>query len=598
MKSRKTKAEVVAFTTFLAIVIAALPAFTRPAAAKDVKFTASVNRDQIGINETLQYTLTMENVSGRIPSPKLPKMKDFDVINTQTEQRQTIINGRMSSSFRVIYHLLPKNPGKFTIPPASFSYSGKEYKSNAVEVEVVKGEKKPKQRPPQNLAPTIDPQQRDKGISDNLFFKATVNKRKVVVNEPILLTFGFYRRIQIAGGSIQWPTLSGFWAEDLESAHDVRETIVDGRRYMVEEWKKVIFPTTTGTFTIGEGAIRVNTFGFRDYEVKSEPIKIEVVDFPAENKPDSFNGAVGRFKISSELSAKESSVNEPITLTVKITGVGNVDSIDNIDVDLPPDIDIYESKNTSSTFHAKDYVHGERLFEYTLLPRSPGEYTIPPVSLTYFDYSDDKYKTISTGQMKHTVAGTAVDAAERVQVPRSSVTVLKHEINYIKPAEGKLSARGLLYKNPFYLAAHLLAFLAIGLTTIAKRRKVRLREDVAFARSSRARGFATRKLRKARRLMNEKSQKEFFAEISRALYDYFADKLNTSAGSLVIQDIVERLQEITGNRAPEEDIRKCLDDCDAARFSTEGLSLDVMKETYDRALKVINTVERESKRAD
>lgn len=563
-------------------------------AADNVRLIARINRDKIGISEALQYTLSVQGASGRIELPTAPPFEGFDVMSTQRQQSTQIINGHFSSSLDIIYQLLPKKTGKFEIPPGSFKFNGKEYKSNSVTVEVLQGEKKPQQQAAQKMTPTLNPQDRDQGISENLFFKASVNKANVVVNEPILLTYGFYRRLDVYNGSISFPTYSGFWVEELDAEPELRETVVDGKTYLVQEWKKVLFPATTGTFEIGEAKLQLQRTPFDSpYQIKTNVLKINVSPFPDEGKPAGFSGAVGRFNIESEIDKKETDVNEPVTMKIKISGSGNVNSFDDISMTFPPDIDVYESTSNSKTYKAETYIHGDRTFEYTILARAPGQYEIPALEFFYYDYKDGKYKSLKTDPISLNVKGKNGAQVRTMEVVRDSVKVLKREVNHIKPVGAEpLRKRGMRAALPYVAAAHAIPLILLGMVFLAKRRKDKFKSDVALARSTRAKGAASRQLRKARSLLKHGSEKEFFSELADAIRKYLADKMNTSAEALIVEDAIYILTEKLGDELPADKIRNCLMVCDAARFSTATPGIEDMKSAFGTAAEIISELER------
>lgn len=581
------------FTALVVAFLLALSSFDSPA-AENVRLTASVNRNKIGVSEVLQYTLSVQGARGRIELPTPPPFDGFDVIGSHRQQSTQIINGNFSSSFDLIFQLLPKKAGKFEIPAGSFNYKGQEYKSNTVTVEVLKGESKPQQQAAQKMTPTLNPQERDAGISENLFFKVSASKTNVVVNEPVLLTYGFYRRLDIYNGSIDFPAYSGFWVEDLDDEPELRETIVDGKTYLVQEWKKVIFPATTGTFEIGEAKLQIQTSPFQSpYQLKTNTLHINVAAFPEDGKPAGFSGAVGRFKVESEIDKKEIGVNEPALMKIKISGTGNVNSFDDIIMEFPPDIDVYESTSNSNTYKAETYVHGDRAFEYTILARAPGQYEIPPLDFSYYDYKDSQYKTIRTKPISLKVTGKAGEPVRSIEVVRDSVKALKREINYLKPADAEpLRKRGKRALLPYAAAFHALPLALLAFVFFARKRKDKLKSDVAYARSSRAKGAAAKQLRKARSLLKAGSEKEYFSEVAEAIRKYLADKINIAAESLIVEDALDALKDKLGQDLPADKIRNCVTDCDAVSFSSITPSLEDMKNTYKVAAEIINELER------
>jgi hypothetical protein len=585
-----------------ALAFFAILSFQRSAsAAGGLKFGASVNTNRLGVNEYLQYTLSVSGINGRIERPKPPDFKGFDIVDQSTAQ-SAYFNGRdMTSSIQFTYILAPRRVGKFTIPPATFNYDGNSYKTDPIAVEVLKGESKPQQQAPVNMAPSLAPQPQDRGVTDNFFFKTSVDKASAVVNEPITLTVGFYYRVRFYNAKMdELPSFSGFWKEELPESKDARESVIEGRRYLVQEWKYVLFPTASGSFTIGEAKLLLQTSPFESaYQLKTKPIKITVKDLPEEGRPADFNGAVGIYSMKADLSSATDKTNEAVTLKVTVSGSGNARSIGDLNVSLPTDIEIYESKNNNDVFKNETGVTGQKIYEYALIPRAPGNYTIEPVSFSYYDYSAKKYKTLTSRPFNLKVAGLASRAVPATASPiarRDTAAVIKKDINYIKPSNDDDAWIALIYRNPIYWALHLCIPGALIATALRKRRRDLFRSDTALARSSLAKSVASRRLRRARALLEKGNPEEFYAELSRVVCAFCADKLNVSARGLVMDNLIGMMSDGISEGFPEESLRKCLSNCDTARFSPVKPSSEEMLTSYEDARQLIDTMERNWKR--
>jgi hypothetical protein len=102
---------------------------------------------------------------------------------------------------------------------------------------------------------------------------------------------------------------------------------------------------------------------------------------------------VGDFSVSAAVDRTEVKANEALTLTVKIEGRGNISAIEDPKRTWPAGIDLYESKGRSVS--GKGGV-GQRVFEYLLIPRSPGEFSLPALEYVFFDPKKKEYVTQRT----------------------------------------------------------------------------------------------------------------------------------------------------------------------------------------------------------
>lgn len=213
-------------------------------------FTASVNRNPVGENERFQLSFTfsgedINSLANFIP----PAFNDFHVLSGPNQSTSMqIINGAVSASKTLSYYLQPSKTGTFTIGSASIEYKGTKYKSEPIKIEVVKGNSTAKSNIDDNSVS-------DKDIAENLFIKATVDKRKVYQGEQVTVTYKLYTRLNIAAqmSVSKLPSYQGFWAEELETSNTIMFSTenIKGKRFRVGILKKVaLFPSQSGELSI------------------------------------------------------------------------------------------------------------------------------------------------------------------------------------------------------------------------------------------------------------------------------------------------------------------------------------------------------------
>ena len=128
------------------------------AAQKDAKISMEVSSDTIGLNNTLEVVITVENAkTKRFNSPSFD---GFAVQGPSVSTSMSIINGDMTQSATYTYYLTPREKGTFKIGSASVDTEGGILKSDDKEIIVV-----------EHFNPEIKPRQRRQSLwDDNPFF--------------------------------------------------------------------------------------------------------------------------------------------------------------------------------------------------------------------------------------------------------------------------------------------------------------------------------------------------------------------------------------------------------------------------------------------
>ena len=81
-----------------------------------------------------------------------------------------------------------------------------------------------------------------KAVSGNqLYIRATTNKRKIYQGQQILVTYKLFTRVDLASTEFSKnPSLNGFWTEDLKVSSKFKREIIDGISYNVATVKKAL----------------------------------------------------------------------------------------------------------------------------------------------------------------------------------------------------------------------------------------------------------------------------------------------------------------------------------------------------------------------
>jgi hypothetical protein len=141
---------------------------------------------------------------------------------------------------------------------------------------------------------------------------------------------------------------------------------------------------------------------------------LEIRELPAENKPDSFRGAIGQFRFSSSTSQAKVKLGEPLVVTLQVEGEGNFDRIEAPPLLEPEGWRAYPAE--ASFAKADDTgLRGVKTFRIALVPEKAHTRT-PQFEFASFDPNSATYQKQQNGISSLEVEGVPAPAPEPKQV--------------------------------------------------------------------------------------------------------------------------------------------------------------------------------------
>lgn len=525
---------------------------------------------------------------------RLPDMPDFDLLfgpSTSTSYSQRTINGKTTSESSVTYTyiLVAKKPGSFTIPAASITVDGSNYQSNTIKINVLPPDEKASQGSTSRDRSSSESTSGSATVSaKDAFIRAIVSKNSIYEQEGFTVTFRLYTTLNIVNfGKIQFPEFEGFMVEEIPLPVNQQlqmERYNDRNYYTADLRKTLLFPQRSGQITIPAGNIEmvfsvpsgrsVSTF-FGTQEVMvdvnknltTNPLSVNVKPLPAD-KPASYANAVGSFTLTPSISTEKAKANEAITLTLEISGTGNMKLIRNPEVSFPDNFELYDPVVDNALNATTNGLNGIRKISYMVIPRYEGNYTIPQLEFTYFDPATNRYKTLTTPEYKLQIAkGDPGSAAASDFVNRQDVKV-EQDIRFLKTGEISYLSRTNFFVGSFaYWLWYLIPLTLLILLFLINRKQARENANVALMRTKKANKMAVRRLKTAGKYLKEQDKEQFYNEVLRALWGYFSDKLSIPLAQLSKQNIES---ELSKQGISEELVGKfmhILDTCEFARYA-------------------------------
>jgi len=596
--------------------------------AQDVQLTASA-RPVVSVGETFMLTYSVNGQGNGFRGPGIQNFSLLSGPNTSTSSSIRSINGRtsMSIAYTYTYLLQALKEGTFEIPAATVSVDNKTYVSNTVSVKVVKSGASSFQNPSGGHQ---NPSQGSVQSSPNdVYVKAFASNSNPLQGQGIVVTYKIFTKVPIAQINIsKLSSFSGFWSQNLMRENDKLQQstqVIDGQQYVVADIRKMaLFPLKSGRLVIDplqlecvaqlkrQSRTRSGDPFFDDFfndpffgsgttnvekSLKSNALVIDVSPLPEAGKPADFSGAVGKYTFRTELDKTKLKTNEALNLKCIISGQGNIQLIDKLNIIFPPDFETYDPKVTSDINTTAAGISGSQTFEYLLIPRKPGKFTIKPVHFTCFDLDQKRYITQTSPEYIIEVEKGSGEASTMTYSGsnKEDIKYIGSDIRHIKDKPFTLSPAGSI----FFLSAGFWIFLLTPLCLFIAliflwRKLAARRNDTVLMKNLKATKIARKRLRKAEEFRKALKQEEFYVEISRALWGYLSDKFSIPLSELSVDSVHEAL---VLKNVKEEMIKQfilTLNNTEFARFAPGEKSTN-MERIYNEALEIISKIERELK---
>ncbi len=591
---------------FISIVILIL--FSAVTIYAQTQFTADAPA-QVIAGQRFRVVFTLTNGDGE--NMQVPEFAGLDVLYGPARSQSSqisIINGKTTSTKEesYTYTVVASKEGKFTIPSATITSKGKQYTSNQLTITVL---------PPDENAPS---QASSQGTTqqvasndDKTFARLVLSKTSVYEQEPILATIKIYTKaanIRSLDNAV-FPSFEGFVVQDIPIQNpQIELEHYNGTNYQVVAVKQaLLYPQRAGKITIDKGEFTVTVQvvrpmrgffgmmqGYEDIEksISTQSVNVNVKSLPS-GKPSSFANAVGSFTIKSSLNNKMPKANEAITYKLQISGKGNLKYIKDPEITFPADFEVYDPKTDVDIKTTTSGVSGTRTIEYTIIPRSAGDFEIPSVEFSYFDLSSKSYKTISTQSYDIKVArgdnsqqGSMVDFTNK-----EDLKVLAKDIRYIKNGDFKLFRDATpIFGSLSYWIWYIVPTLIFIVYIIVNRKQTQLNSNTQLLKTRKANKIAAKRLKMASKYLKTYNKDMFYAEVLKAMWGYISDKLTIPISELSRENVSQELRTYGASEDLVSRIINILDLCEFAQYAPSQGN-DVMDRDYQEAIRVIGEME-------
>jgi|GEM_PF-2384402 len=574
--------------------------------AQDVQVEAQVNSEEIGLNDTLIYSLDISYGFNTEPSQvRFPDFQGFKKISQSESTRMNIVIGGSQTFSKVKSYnieLLPNKTGVIEIKPATVVVKGKVYQSRSLKVTVLPASKSatPKRQQNQGLnvfkSPfDIDELPFDSRINEeDVMLQAVVDRKSVYVGEQFVFSVYLYSTIAIYDiEQLNLPKFENAWVEDLYNPQKFtsEQKRVGSRVYNVYLLKRrAVFPTKSGVYEIEPSSIVLNVvagFNQRRITKQTQNIKIDVKPLPDNDKPADFPVYnVGDYRVSFSLNPSRQPMDKPFTLNVVVEGKGNINAFSIPKLKDNPELRFYDPVIRTEPSPDKKIYGGKKSFEYLIFAKRTGKINIPSFDVLFFKPDTSSYEKVS-------VSGLAVDVSEAEGVAGgvrknsfSNDSTNIHSIRFINRIGTGFAGVGLksfivsISVLPFFFVLIILVdfgkflYLYFGFDSEISRRKRRLKKEISSVE----------------RCFRERDIRGFIESIYAVIDEIIFIKYD------VLQKGMTRdgLRQILIDKGIDEnvvtDILSLLDTCDFIKFAgfeSRGFDISTIKDRFDRIVREI-----------
>ena len=571
-------------TTIALMLLFALAVNVGVSQAQVVPVTASVDRTTLSTDEILTLTVTIVGETN-VPLPVLPHIDGAQIIGRSTASQITITNGKATAEFNFDFRLQPLREGLLTIDPIKVVIRGVEHETDPIEVSIVRGSGR---RGGVTTPPT--PTSR-RLVGQDYFIDAEVDNETPYLGEQVIFTVSFYESGGFAGRQrYRPPDFTGFWNAQ-NAQRRTYSTLTAGRRYTVTELKSVLFPTVVGDVVIEPAIMDVATIFFRSSRTPyaSASIPMTVKPLPP-GAPASFTGAVGSYEISASVDTNYVSSSDPVTLTVVLSGQGNLDALPEPAWPDMPAWRVFDNRAETATFISDDKLSGTRTYQRVLIPEFTGFLDVPPIEYAYFDPTEERYLVVSTEPITVTVSLDAAASANNFTSAPAKLDVnrVESDIRHIRASESSLDVRSapLTSRRLYWALWALPATLLVASAAWGFRQRA-LSGHGAVDPATLARDAALTALHGARQ-----SGSDPFVASGDALIAYISARINRPASGLTHHEVSALLTQADISSSLVQEIDALLNLTQDGRYSPAQMG-ESAEPVLDQAERLIDELEWE-----
>lgn len=588
-------------------------------------FSLEASKRVVKVGDPFQIFVRIENMPGA--RVEFPSFGGLQKLGGEVENRQQSFDSRTGKLYEVVaysFMVRATKSGSFTIKPASIKVGSKTYKTQSLTITAKPNPGWNTNQRKRAESSGVDPSVMAE-VKKSLFVRGISSKPEVYQGEQVAISYKVYNNI---GGNPSpakeaLPKFEGFWMEEMKlpPIHRPKQETYKGRTYNTYFYRQfVVFPQKTGRISIDSlslwfklqltdpsapsndpfddmlksdpflqdffrGTMRRSGQPFV-YQTSSAPIQLFVKPLPPQ-APESFSGLVGSLKLTASIDQRTIETGEALTVIVRLEGQGNMKQLIAPKLSFPQQaFEVYDPNVKERIFKEGGIVQGVKQFEYLVVPKIPGNYSLSPTEVSYFDPEAERYISLEADEISLKVTGEPQYGTQ----PLHNSSGTQEGPRPIHLTQSAMQAKPDFAGSPLFWVLFGSPILLLGAMMIWRRARHQRAADVVGNRVRQATQMAQKRLKQADMHRQAGQAKAFYDEVVRALWGYLGDKLNMAQSNLSRDQVRAELSNKSVPLALQDRVVNLLDECEMALFAPAAIGQQ-MEPVYQSALDLLADLE-------
>ena len=530
--------------------------------------------DTVAVLEPIMLTVEMSAPSTRPPRLVAPDFAELSVGRTTASTYVERSSGTARVHVEIRYVLEAARPGEYVVAPFEARLGGESVRSRATRI-FVRGA-----GAGTGAVPTIVAKA-PFDASASVSVAATVTPDTVYIGEQttyqvaVFIDEAIRNRLRRNPGFTP-PELRGMLAYDLAPLRGTLPTRrVGDRRFEPHLYQRAVFPLVAGRHVVPPAELHYAlplSYSFFSREesrvLRTDSVVLIALDPPLDGRPPNYSGAVGELSIAAEVRPARARVGDPAVLTLKVSGVGNINMLPRPTVELPWGL-LIPAQERVTIDRSSEVIRGAKEFDWVITPQVAGPQELPAIQYPFFNPRTEQYEiAVSRPDTLSIVPGGLVGSDE----PEADTTALLSLRAVYRGEQGP----PLHSKQAYWL---ILAAAPLPAALVAFVRRPRRRRVPSAASVLRGLGARRTKLTPG--------------ELRRAWVNALAQRLHLGAGMLATRTDFARALRRAGVSSQTTDLATALlAELDGAAYGMRPAALSAL---LDRAQKIYRAVDAEAR---
>jgi hypothetical protein len=376
--------------------------------------------ETIAACDAVEVTVAVSAPGSTAPQLVPPTFTPFDVLRSSVTphvQLDPRNGGSIIAEFR--YVLTTDQSGSFTIPPFEARLRDVTVRSRPIRI-TVRGARG------SSGVPTVVARARiDTSLDVN--FRALAEPETVYVGQQANYEVAVFLNETVRDRLRRNPT---FFPPDMQAmlAYDLPPVSgeppkrkVGTRCFDALVYQRALFPLVPGRFVIAPAQLVYSlplssSFFSREesHELVTDSTILVAIDPPSAGRPSEYTGAIGDLSIASRLDSRRGRVGDPMLLTVRLSGAGNVKLFPPPKLDIPW-ASLVKADERVQVDSAARKIRGAKEFDWVLTPKIAGELDVPPIRYGYFNPDTRRYAVAAAAGATVTITPGALAVVDTIR---------------------------------------------------------------------------------------------------------------------------------------------------------------------------------------